>query len=53
MLYDRLTLIALLSLYNQVYDDHDKVHMIRYNFTDNVKEMLRTGLLPVTALLSS
>ena len=44
-------MIDMLSvLYNRVYDDHDEMHMIRYNFTDNDKEMLRTGLLPVWRL---
>ena len=29
-------MIDMLSvLYNTVYDDHDKMHTIRYNFTDN------------------
>ena len=55
MLFVRLTwwfnMIDMLSvLYNTVYDDHDKMHMIRYHFTDNVKEMLRRGLLPVWRL---
>jgi hypothetical protein len=41
-------MIDMLSvLYKTAYHDHDKMHMIRYNFTNNVKEWLRTGLLPV------